>query len=147
MRDNVMTLLQRLAWIEAGFWSAATLLFFALLLTVGPGPAPAAFAVIGLLPVASSLVRRRSEARGLRPLFDERDREISARASRHAFAVSYVVFVLGIVGLQQYALRAGGCAPASGLMAVLWLAIALQVLVRTSSVIGQSRSQETDDDG
>jgi hypothetical protein len=130
-----------------GLGRDATLLFITLLLTVGPGPAPAAFAVIALLPVASSLVRRRSLAHGLRPLFDERDREISARASRHALAASYVVFVIGTVGLQQYALRAGDCAPASGLMAVLWLAIALQVLVRTSSVIGQSRSQEADDHG
>lgn len=142
-----MTILQKMAWIEAGFWIAATLLFLVLLFTVGPGPAPAAFAVIGLLPIASSLVRRRSGAQGLRPLFDERDREISARASRHAFAISYVVFVLGIVGLQQYALRAGDCAPASGLMAVLWVAIALQVLVRSFSVIRQSRSQEADDRG
>jgi len=142
-----MTPLQKMAWIEAAFWIAATLLFLVLLFEFGPGPAPAAFAVIGFLPVAWYVVHRRSGARGFQPVLDERDREISARASRHGFAASYVVFVLGIVGLQQYALRAGDCLPAGSLMAVFWLAVALQTLVRTVSVIGQSRSQEAEDRG
>jgi hypothetical protein len=136
-----------LAWIEACFWIAATLVFLALLFGVGPGPAPAAFALIGFLPIASYVVHRRSGASGFHPVLDERDREISARASLLGFATSYVVFVLGIVGTQQYALRAGDCVPTSALMAVFGLAGALQTLVRTASVIGQSRSQEAEDRG
>jgi hypothetical protein len=142
-----MTLLQKLAWIEAGFWIAASLTFLALLWTAGPGPAPAAFALIGLLPIASSVVRRRAGARGFSAVVDERDEQISARASHHSLAASYVVFVLGIVGLQQYALRAGDCVPARGLMGLFWVAVALQALVRAVSVIRQSRSQEADGRG
>ena len=77
-----MTPLQKTAWIEAGFWIAATLLFLALLLQFGPEEAQAAFALIGLL-----------------------------------------------------------------LMAVFWLAVALQALVHAASVIAQSRSQEAADRG
>jgi hypothetical protein len=142
-----MTLLQKMAWIEACFWIAATLVFLALLFAVGPGPAPAAFALIGFLPIASYVVHRRSGGRGFYPVLDERDREISARASRHGFATSYVIFVLGIVGLQQYALSAGDCVPANALMALCGLAVALQTLVRTASVVGQSRSQEAEGRG
>ena len=57
------------------------------------------------------------------------------------------MFVLGIVGLQQYALRAGDCVPASVLMGVFWVAVALQALVRAASVIGQARAQEAEDRG
>ena len=142
-----MTPLQKTAWIEAGFWIAATLLFLALLYQFGPEKAQAAFALIGLLPFAGYLVNRRSGARGFHPVFDERDQEISLRAGRHGLATSYLVFVLGIVGLQQYALRAGDCVPASVLMAVFWLAVALQALVHAASVIAQSRSQEAADRG
>ena len=140
-----MTPLQKMAWIEACFWIAATLVFLALLFGVGPGPAPAAFAVIGLLPIASYVVHRRSG--GWHPVLDERDRAISARAALHSLATSYVVFVLGIVGLQQYALRTGDCVPASPLMGIVGLAVALQALVRAASVIGQARSQEAEDRG
>lgn len=69
--ETTMTPLQKTAWIEAGFWIAATLLFLALLY----------------------------------------------------------------------------CVPVSLLMAALWLAVALQALVRASSVIAQSRSQEAADRG
>jgi phosphatidylglycerophosphate synthase len=142
-----MTPLQKTAWIEAGLWIAATLLFLALLFQVGPKPAQAAFALIGLLPFAGYLVNRRCGARGFHPVLDERDQEIYLRAGRHSLATSYVVFVLGITGLQLYALRAGDCVPASVLMAVFWLAVALQALVRAASVIAQSRSQEAADRG
>ena len=77
-----------------------------------------------------------------RLVLDERDREISARAGSHGLAASYVAFVLGIVGLHQFALRAGDCMPASVLMAGVWLAVALQALVGAASVIAQSRTQE-----
>lgn len=142
-----MTPLQKTAWIEAGFWIAATLLFLALLYQFGPDVAQAAFALIGLLPFAGYVVHRRSGANGFHPVLDERDQEISLRAGRYGLATSYLVFVLGIVGLQQYALRAGDCVPVSLLMAALWLAVALQALVRASSVIAQSRSQEAADRG
>jgi hypothetical protein len=142
-----MTPLQKMAWIEAGFWIVATLVFLALLFAFGPGPAPAAFALIGLWPVTWYVVRRRSGASAFSPVLDERDLEISARAARHGFAASYVVFVLGIVGLHQFALRVGDCVRASVLMAVLCLAVALQTLVRAASVIAQSRRQEVEDRG
>jgi hypothetical protein len=143
-----MTPLQKMAWIEACFWIAATLVYLALLFVVGPGPAPAAFALIGLFPIAFYVVSRRSGASGFNLVLDEREREISARAARHGLATSYVVFVFGIVGLQQYALRSADyCVPANALMAVLWLAWALQALVRAASVIRQARSQEAEDRG
>lgn len=142
-----MTPLQKTAWIEVGLWAAATLTFVALLFQFGPKPAEAAFALIGLLPFAGYFVHRRSGTRGFHPLLDERDQEISLRAGRYGLATSYVVLVLGIVGLQQYALRAGDCVPASVLMVVFWLAVALQALVRAASVIVQSRSQEAGDRG
>ena len=142
-----MTPLQKMAWLEASFWVAATLVFLALLVRFGPGPAPAAFALIGLHPIAWYAMQRRSAARAFQPVLDERDQEISARASRFGFATSYVAFVLGIVGLQQYALRAGDCVPASGLMALVWLAVALQTLVRNASVILQARAQEAEGRG
>jgi hypothetical protein len=136
-----------MAWIEAGFWIVATLVFLALLFAFGPGPAPAAFALIGIWPVAWYVVHRRSGASGFSPILDERDLEISARAARHGFATSYVVFVLGIVGLHRYAVRGGHCVPPSVLMAVLCLAVALQTLVRAASVIAQSRRQEVEGHG
>jgi hypothetical protein len=142
-----MTPLQKMAWLEVCFWTAATIVFLALLFGVGPGPAPAAFALIGLLPVAQCVVLRRSGARGFQPVLDERDREISARAALIGSTTSYLVFVLGIVGLHQFALRAEDCVPASKLMAVLWLAVTLQALVRAASVIGRARSQEAEDRG
>lgn len=55
-----MTPLQKTAWIEAGFWIAATLLFLALLYQFGPEKAQAAFALIGLLPFSGYVVHRRS---------------------------------------------------------------------------------------
>jgi hypothetical protein len=137
-----MTPLQKTAWIEAGFWISATLIFLALLYRFGPKPAPAAFALVGPLPFVGYFVNRRSGARGFHPVLDERDQEISLRAGRHSLAASYVVFVLGITGLQLYALQAGDCVPASVLMALFWLAVALQALVRAASVIAQARSQE-----
>jgi len=140
-----MTPLQRMAWVEVCFWIVATLAFLALLFWIGPGPAPAAFALIGLLPFASYVVYRRCG--GWHPVLDERDGEISARAGRAGLATGYVVFVLGIVGLQQYALRTGDCVPASPLMGIVGLAVALQALVRAASVIGQARFQEGDDRG
>ncbi len=142
-----MTPLQKLAWLEASFWTTSTLVFLGLLLVVGPGMAQAAFALIGLLPVVWYAVHRRSGAGGFRPALDERDQQISARAMRHGLATSYLVLVLGIVGLQSGALGAGDCVPARVLTVVFWLAVALQSLVRAASVIGQARAQEAEDRG
>jgi hypothetical protein len=146
-KEAPVTALQKMAWIEASVWLVATFAFVVLLARFGPGPAPGAFVVIGLLPLALLVLKRGSRTPGLRLALDERDREISARADRLGLATSYVVFVLGIVGLQQHALRSGNCVPATVLMVVFWLAIALQSLVRAASIIGQSRSQEAGDRG
>src|SRR4030042_838957 len=98
-REAAMTPLQKTAWIEAGFWIAATLLFLALLYQFGPEKAQAAFALIGLLPFAGYVVHRRSGTRGFHPALDERDQEVSLRAGRYGLASGSLVFVPRLAGV------------------------------------------------
>lgn len=91
---------QKGAWFTIAVFTGSLVAFMALVPFIGPIPALGAFGLMGLTGFVPLLFRKRGDPTGVD--VDERDRLIQRQATLGGAMFSYMVFVLGCMGLWFY---------------------------------------------